>query len=114
MGLGRTSVVRGRVVVRNGLHGLFDQLVTLILEALAITVLASVDTSTEVVILRRRRGGPVRLSGEFKKHQERGVYIPITISRDDIVDPQLLADLLDAQMERAHVAQAGDEGGVLG
>lgn len=55
------------MVVRDGLHGLFDQLVTLILEALAIAVLASVNTSTEVVILRRWRGRPVRVSDGFNR-----------------------------------------------
>jgi hypothetical protein len=43
------------MVVRNGLHGLLDQLVTLILESLAVAVFTSVYTSTEVVVLGRRR-----------------------------------------------------------
>lgn len=54
--LSRTSVVRRRVVAWDGLHGLFDQLVALFFEALLVAVLASVDTTTEVVVLRRRRG----------------------------------------------------------
>ena len=54
-----TSVVRRRVVAWDGLHGLFDQLMTLFFETLLVAVLASVDTTTEVVILRRRRGRSV-------------------------------------------------------
>jgi hypothetical protein len=38
------------------LHGLLDQLVALFFETLLVAVLASVDTATEVVVLRRRRG----------------------------------------------------------
>lgn len=54
--LGRASVVRGRVVSRDDLHGLLDQLVALFLETLLVAVLASVYTATKVVVLRRRRG----------------------------------------------------------
>ena len=54
--LRRTSVVRRRVIARDGLHGLLDQLVALFFETLLVAVLASVDTATEVVVLRRRRG----------------------------------------------------------
>jgi hypothetical protein len=42
------------VVVGNGLHGLFDELVTLVFEALSVAVFAGIDTTTVVVILRRR------------------------------------------------------------
>ena len=56
LGLCGTSVVRRRVVARDGLHGLLDQLVALFFETLLVAVLASVDTTTEVVVLRRRRG----------------------------------------------------------
>lgn len=54
--LGGASIIRGRVVSRNNLHGLFDQLVALLLEALLVAVLASVYTATKVVVLRWRRG----------------------------------------------------------
>jgi hypothetical protein len=50
------SVVSRRVVARDGLHGLFDQLVTLLFEALLVAVLASVDTAAKVVVLWGRRG----------------------------------------------------------
>ena len=55
--LSRAPVVCRRVVVRKRLHRLLDELVTLILEALAIAELARVDTTTEVVVLRWRRRG---------------------------------------------------------
>jgi hypothetical protein len=41
------------VVVRKRLHRLLNELVALIFETLAVTELASVDTATEVVVLRR-------------------------------------------------------------
>jgi hypothetical protein len=53
--LSRAPVVCRRVVVRKRLHCLLDELVALILEALAIAELARVDTTTEVVVLRWRR-----------------------------------------------------------
>jgi hypothetical protein len=82
------------VVVRKRLHRLFDELVALVFEALAVAELASVDTATEVVILGwgRRR--------------------PITISWDNIVDLQLLGDLLDTQMQSVRVQLLGGHGGV--
>lgn len=39
------------------------------------------------------------------------MYIPITISRDDIVDPQLLANLLDAQMQSVRLKLLASEVG---
>ena len=93
------------MVVRNGLHGLLDQLVALILETLAVTVLAGVNTSTEVVVLRWWRGrSKFCVSGPSKeidpKNESRSKeYLPVTISRDHIVDPKLLADLLDTQVQ---------------
>jgi hypothetical protein len=48
------------MIVRDGLHGLLDELVPFILEALAVSVFSSVDTATVVIVLRRRRGGSVR------------------------------------------------------
>jgi hypothetical protein len=69
------------VVVRNGLHGLLDKLVALVLETLAVTVFSSVYTSAKVIVLRRRRWGS------------------ITIRRDNIVDAELLADLLNTKMQ---------------
>lgn len=56
LGLGWSSVVRRWVVARDELHGLFNQLVSLLLQALLVAILASVDTTTEVVILRSWRG----------------------------------------------------------
>jgi hypothetical protein len=47
------------VVVRDGLHGLLDQLVTLIFKSLAVTVFAGVHTSTKVVVLGWGRGRSV-------------------------------------------------------
>jgi hypothetical protein len=79
--LGRPLVALGRVVVGDRLHGLFDELVAFVFEALAVTVFSGVDTATVVVVLgsRRRRS--------------------VAISRDDVVDAQLLADFFDAQMK---------------
>jgi hypothetical protein len=42
------------VIVRKRLHRLLHELVALIFEALAVAELASVDSATEVVVLRRR------------------------------------------------------------
>lgn len=84
------------MVVGDDFHRLLDELVALILKLLAVTVFASVDTTTEVVVLRRGRRGP-RLGQVFAGKTE-GLGLPVTISRDNVVDPQLLADLLNAQM----------------
>lgn len=43
------------MVVRDDLDGLLNQLVALILELLPVSVLASIDTATEVVVLWRWR-----------------------------------------------------------
>lgn len=43
------------MIVRDGLHRLFDELVALILEALPVSVFPGVDTATVVVVLGRRR-----------------------------------------------------------
>ena len=56
LGLGRAAVILRRMVVGNRLHGLFDEFVTFVLEALAVSVLAGVDTSAVVVVLGRRGG----------------------------------------------------------
>lgn len=53
--LGWASVVRWWVVVRDHLHGLFDELVTFIFEAFSIAELSGVDTATKVIVLRGRR-----------------------------------------------------------
>lgn len=55
--LSRPPVVRWRVVVGNGLHRLFDELVSLVFQAFPIAMFAGVDTATKVVVLRRRRRG---------------------------------------------------------
>jgi hypothetical protein len=47
------------MVVRNGLHSLLDELVAFVFEALAVSIFSRVDTSTVVVVLRRRRGGSI-------------------------------------------------------
>ena len=59
LGLGGSAVVLRRMVVGDRLHGLFDKLVALVFETLAVSVLAGVDTSTVVVVLGRGRGRPV-------------------------------------------------------
>jgi hypothetical protein len=46
------------VVVGKRLHRLLNELVALVLEALAVAELARVNTATEVVVLGRRRGRP--------------------------------------------------------
>jgi hypothetical protein len=66
------------VIVGDGLHGLLNELVSFIFQTFPVSKLSSVDTATEVVVLGRRRWGPVGLRG------------------DNIVDAQLLADLLDS------------------
>jgi hypothetical protein len=70
------------VIVRDNFHGLLDELMALVFEALPITVFSGIYTSSEVVVLGRRRRGP------------------ITIRRDDVVDTKLLADLLNTKMQR--------------
>jgi hypothetical protein len=40
------------MVVRKRLHGLLNELVTLVFETLAVAELASIDTATKVVVLR--------------------------------------------------------------
>lgn len=42
------------MIIRDDLHSLFDQLVALILETLAVAVFASVYTTAVVVVLRGR------------------------------------------------------------
>jgi hypothetical protein len=85
------------VVARDDLHRLFDELVTLFLESLTVTVLARVDTATEVVVLRRRRGrSGIELARVVRIVM--GKDSPVAISRNNIVDPELLADLLNPQM----------------
>jgi hypothetical protein len=89
------------VVVRKRLHGLLDKLVALILEALAVAKLARVDTATEVVVLRRRRRGPVTISG---CDRVLGLWnVPVAICRHNIINLELLRDLLNAQMKRVSV-----------
>lgn len=81
LSLGWAAIVLWGVVVGNRLHGFLDELVALIFKALAIAQLASVDAAAEVVVLRRWRRRPITFAG------------------DDIIDSQLLADFLDAEMQ---------------
>lgn len=46
------------MVVRDGFHCLFDELVAFILQSLSVSVFASVDTATVVVVLRGRGWRP--------------------------------------------------------
>ena len=48
------------MIVRNNFHSLFDLFVTLIFETLAVSVFASIDTATEIIILGRRGGRSAR------------------------------------------------------
>lgn len=43
------------MVAGNDFHGLFDQFVTLVFETLLVAVFTSVDTTTKIVVLGRRR-----------------------------------------------------------
>lgn len=51
LGLGGPAIVLWRMVVRYRLHGLLNQLVTLVFELFAVSVFSSVDTPAMVVIL---------------------------------------------------------------
>lgn len=53
------------MVIRYNLHGLFNLLMALILKALAVAILASIDTATKVVILRGWRWGPKMDNDEY-------------------------------------------------
>ena len=46
------SIVLWWVVVRNSLHSLLNEFVSLVLEALAVAVFTSVHTTTKIIILR--------------------------------------------------------------
>ena len=85
------------MVAGDDLHRLLDELVTLFLESLTVTVLARVHATTEVIVLRRRRGRSREKRQRVPQKQEKD-NSPITISRNNIVDPKLLADLLNPQM----------------
>ena len=96
--LSRPSIVRRRVVVGDNLHGLFDLLVTLIFEALAIAILAGVYTTTEIIVLWGRRWRPRSARISFYR-----LILckssPIAICWNDVVNSKLLTDLLNTQME---------------
>ena len=88
------------MVVWDDLHGLFDLLVAFILQTLTIPILAGIDTSTEVVVLWRRRwGSGMSAVSRASSCRDMEQILPITIGRDDIVDPEFLADLLDTQVK---------------
>lgn len=110
--LGGAPVVRWGMVAWDDLHRLFDQLVSLIFKALLVTVFTRVYTATKVVILRgRRRRSKSRQFGIYW-HGGRSYCSPIAIGWDHIIDPQLLTDLFDTQMQSisiqllaGHIAQ---------
>jgi hypothetical protein len=87
------------VIVRDSLHRLLDQLVAFVFQTLSVAVLASVDTAAVVVVLRRRGRGSA--GGQYNKVLLRWTKddIPVPISRDDIVDLELLGYFFDAEME---------------
>ena len=53
LSLCRPSVVRRWMIVRNDLHRLLNLLVAFIFKSLSVAIFAGVDTSTEVIVLRR-------------------------------------------------------------
>jgi hypothetical protein len=85
------------MIVRDGLHGLLNKLVTLVFETFAITKLASVDTATEVVVLGWRRRRSVGELAYYVTMRTRNV--PVAIPWNDIVDADLLTDLFDSQVK---------------
>lgn len=95
------------MVARDDLHGLLDELVALVFELFAVAILAGVHTATEVVVLRRRRWRSVL--GLAWSYERSNAYwnSPIAVSRDHVVDPQLLADLLNPQMRNIGVQLLG-------
>jgi hypothetical protein len=50
------------MIVRDNFHGLLDELMALVFEALPVTVFSGIYTSSEVVVLGRRRRGPALVS----------------------------------------------------
>lgn len=56
LSLSRTTIVSWRMIARDDLHRLLNELVSLIFELLPVAVLARIHTTTEVVVLWRRRG----------------------------------------------------------
>lgn len=73
---------------------------TFILETFAITVLASVHTSSEVVVLGRWRGrSVVKVSIQVSLNYKGCNRVPVTIGRDHIVDPKLLANFLNTKVK---------------
>jgi len=97
--LSRPAVVRWRVVARDYLHRLLNKLVALILELLAVAVLARVHTLAEVVVLRWRGRRAALLLVHLRTLQKVPcVSSPISVRRYHIVDPQLLTNLLNTQV----------------
>ena len=86
------------MIVRNDLHSLLNLFVAFVLKTLAVTILSSIDTATKVVVLRWRRRRSVKIS-IMSCLSDREDCLPVAIRWDDIVDPQLLTDLFDAQMQ---------------
>ena len=51
LSLGGATVILGRVVVGDRLHGLLDQFVAFVLQTLPVTVFPGIDTAAVVVVL---------------------------------------------------------------
>jgi hypothetical protein len=84
------------VIVGDGLHGLLNELVSFIFQTFPVSKLSSVDTATEVVVLGRRRWGPIRLV-RICGTASNGVWdVPVGLRGDNIVDAQFLTDLFDS------------------
>lgn len=87
------------MVVRNDLHGLLNQLVSLVLQLLSVSVLSGINTATEVVVLRCWRRGSLYLVSYSFKYAICGINIPVAVGWYDIVDSELLANFLNSEME---------------
>jgi hypothetical protein len=104
------AIVGRRVVAGNDLHGLLDGLVAFLLQLLAVAEFACVRAATKVVVLRRwRRRTVSHVSGRCMD-KDVSINSPVTVGWHDIVDAQLLADLLDAQMGHVGVQLLGGHG----
>lgn len=89
------------MVVRDRLHRLLNQLVAFILQSFPVSVFASVDTATMVVVLRGRRGRSGKGISSARAVKGRGGWdwLPVAISRHNIIYLQLLANLLNTEMQ---------------
>jgi len=87
------------MVVRNDFHRLLNQLVALVFETFLVSELSSIDTATEVVVLRRR-GWRSRTVLASARSKGMGRCSPVAIGGNNILDPKLLTDLFNTQMKR--------------